>query len=115
MSVENRLRYASDGSGRESFTCGVGGQTVICAVEGVFANRRVGSLARLCTPACRGAAYRRRRAGMVENTPLHHPGRRRRSLTGTDPAAAPPDPASETPTPQTARSATNQSAGRTPP
>jgi hypothetical protein len=39
-----------------------------------------GSLRRFCSPACRQAAYRRRRAGAAEDAPLQRVGGRDRSL-----------------------------------
>ena len=89
MTTKSRLRYASGGPERETFVCEACGQTVVTAVTGVFHNPKVGSPTRFCSPACRQAAYRRRRAGVAENTPLQPRGGRRRSLTRADPHCQP--------------------------
>ncbi len=54
--------------------------------QGLWANPRVGSPRRFCDPACRQAAYRRRRAGVAEDTPRQVTGGRDRRLT--DPSIA---------------------------
>ena len=69
---------------REGFTCASCRCFVVTAVTGVFANPKVGSPARFCSPACRTAAWRRRRASVPEDTPRQHHGGPNRSLTGPD-------------------------------
>jgi hypothetical protein len=69
---------------REGFTCASCRRVVVTAVTGVFANPSVGSPARFCSPACRTAAWRRRRAGVPEDAPRQHHGGPNRSLTDTD-------------------------------
>ncbi len=82
----SRLRDAFPEPVRETFICACCGRTVVTAVIGVFANLDVGSPTRFCSPACRTAAWRRRRAGVPERAPLQRRGGRSRSLT------APPNP-----------------------
>ncbi len=69
---------------REGFTCASCRRVVVTAVTGVFANPNVGSPARFCSPACRTAAWRRRRRGVPEDTPRQHHGGPNRSLTATN-------------------------------
>jgi hypothetical protein len=69
---------------REGFTRASCQRFVVTAVTRVFANPKVGSPARFCSPACRTAAWRRRRAGVPEDAPRQHHGGPNRSLTGTD-------------------------------
>ena len=69
---------------REGFTCASCRRFVVTAVTGVFANPKVGSPARFCSPACRTAAWRRRRIGVPEDTPRQHHGGPNRSLTATN-------------------------------
>ncbi len=78
------MRDASDAPDQSGFTCPVCGRYTTTAIEGLFNNPAVGSPRRFCTPGCRQAAYRRRRAGATETTPLQHRGGRRRSLTRDD-------------------------------
>lgn len=81
-----RMRDASDTPDRDGFTCPVCDRFVTTAIEGLFANPAVGSPQRFCSPGCRQAAYRRRRAGVAENTPLqHHGGRSRQLATNQQP------------------------------
>lgn len=80
MNAENTLRYAS-GSERHGYHCDACGRFVVTAIDGLFRNRPTGSPARFCGPACRQAAYRRRRARTPENAPLQRSGGRRRRLT----------------------------------
>jgi hypothetical protein len=77
--AENLMRYASDPA-RHGYHCAACGRHVLTAIDGLFHNPAVGSPARFCSPACRQAAYRRRRAGAPENTPLQHRGGRTRRL-----------------------------------
>jgi len=63
-----------------SFVCTCCGRTKVTAVEGVFYNPQVGNPQRFCSPACRQAAWRRRRAGVAEDAPLQHRGGRSRRL-----------------------------------
>jgi len=51
---------------RDGFTCPAYGQFIVTAVEGIWTTPTVGSPRRFCTPACRQAAYRWRRAGPPE-------------------------------------------------
>ena len=89
------MRNASPGPRRHTITCQCCGRTIVTAVEELFVNPAVGSPQRFCGAACRQAAWRRRRAGTPENTPLQRRGGRSRSLRtepdthrhDTDPAA----------------------------
>ena len=83
------MRDASDRPARQGFTCACCGRFVVTAVDGLFANPAVGSPRRFCDPACRQAAYRRRRAGAPENTAPPRTGGRNRHLTTTDNKEAP--------------------------
>jgi hypothetical protein len=65
---------------RTSFVCACCGRTITTAVEGLYYNPPVGSKRRFCDPACRQAAWRRRRAGASENIPLQRKGGRSRRL-----------------------------------
>ena len=67
------------GPGRVS-RCQCCGTDNVIAVEGLFANPKPGSPRRFCSPACRQAAYRRRRAGVAETTTLQRSGGRDRNL-----------------------------------
>jgi hypothetical protein len=49
-------------------------------LDGVLWRARSGSLRRFCSPGCRQAAYRRRRAGVAEDVALQVVGGRHRSL-----------------------------------
>lgn len=80
------MRDASEEPGREGFTCSVCGRFITTALEGFWATPKAGSPRRFCDPACRQAAYRRRRAGLPEDSPLQITGGRDRRLTG--PSAA---------------------------
>ena len=79
MTTDNALRDASD-PGRHGYHCAACGRFVVTAVNGLFRNPAVGSPARFCGPACRQAAYRRRRAGATERTPRQLTGGRTRRL-----------------------------------
>ena len=81
------LRYASDPA-RHGYHCAACGHfTAACghftltAIDGLFHNPAVGSPARFCGPACRQAAYRRRKAGAAEDTPRQPKGGRTRHLS----------------------------------
>ena len=78
--VPERLRDASDRPARDVSRCECCGADTVIAVEGVFTNPRPGSPRRFCSPACRQAAYRRRRAGAGEDAPLQRSGGRDRRL-----------------------------------
>jgi hypothetical protein len=65
---------------RYGFTCQSCGQLVVTTVQGLFHNPARGSTQRFCSPACRQAAYRRRRAGVAEHEPRQHTGGRTRAL-----------------------------------
>jgi len=60
--------------------CECCGHSTVTAVEGLFVNPKPGSPRRFCSPACRQAAYRRRRAGVNESTPAQRQGGRNRRL-----------------------------------
>jgi len=83
------MRDASQPPARRGFTCPVCGRFIVTAIEGVWSARSPGSPRRFCDPACRQAAYRRRRAGVTEETPRQTTGGRNRHLT-TDNQEAPP-------------------------
>ena len=74
------MRDASIPPRREGFTCPVCQCRIVTSVEGIFRNRKAGSDRRFCDPACRQAAYRRRRAGAPEDTPRQLKGGRNRAL-----------------------------------
>ena len=74
------MRDASGETVREVSICQCCGTTTVIAVEGLFANPQPGSERRFCSPACRQAAYRRRRAGVAEITPAQRKGGRDRHL-----------------------------------
>ncbi|MFP5318470.1 MAG: hypothetical protein ACLGI2_09250 [Acidimicrobiia bacterium] len=78
------MRDASDRPARATSRCECCGTDTVIAVEGVFANPRPGSPRRFCSPACRQAAYRRRRVGAGEAAPLQRSGGRDRSLRPTE-------------------------------
>jgi hypothetical protein len=78
----------------DGFTCPVCGRFIVTAVVGLYRDISVGSPRRFCDAACRQAAYRRRRAGVAEDTPRQTRGGRDRALTG--------------PTPMTDKEATNE-------
>jgi len=77
------MRDASDGRARDVSICECCGRETIHAVEGLFSNPKPGSTRRFCDPACRQAAYRRRRAGVAETTPIQRQGGRNRRLQPT--------------------------------
>ncbi len=86
--MTSRLRNASEDPQREGFVCACCGRFRVTAIAGLFRNPQVGSAARFCSPACRQAAWRRRRAGVPENTAAQLTGGRRRRLAA-DPALPP--------------------------
>jgi hypothetical protein len=65
---------------RVGFVCLPCGRFVPTSVEGVVLRVGRGSPPRFCSPGCRQAAYRRRRAGVAEDVPLQLGGGRDRSL-----------------------------------
>jgi hypothetical protein len=65
---------------RTSFICACCGRTIVTAIEGLYYNAPVGSKRRFCDPACRQAAWRRRRAGASEDVALQRKGGRSRRL-----------------------------------
>lgn len=73
------MRNAS-GPARHGVTCASCGAFSVTEVEGLFSNPRVGSPQRFCSPACRTAAWRRRRAGVTEDIPRQRTGGRSRRL-----------------------------------
>lgn len=77
------MRDASDRPAREISRCERCGADTVIAVEGLFRNPEPGSPRRFCSPACRQAAYRRRRAGVAETTPAQPTGGRNRNLKQT--------------------------------
>ena len=78
------MRDASDQPTRKVSVCECCGRDTVTAVEGVFRNPQPGSPRRFCSPACRQAAYRRRRAGVTESTPAQRQGGRNRRLNTTN-------------------------------
>jgi len=58
----------------EGFVCACCARFVPTALPGLLRLARRGSPPRFCSPGCRQAAYRRRRAGVGEDTPLQHRG-----------------------------------------
>ena len=74
------MRDASDPPAREGFTCPSCGRFIVTRIEGLFSDRKSGSPPRFCDPACRQAAYRRRRAAVAEKVPAQRSGGRSRSL-----------------------------------
>jgi hypothetical protein len=67
-------------SQRYGFVCAACGRFIVTAVQGLFTRTRAGSPQRFCDHACRQAAYRRRRAGVNEDTPPQRKGGRSRRL-----------------------------------
>jgi hypothetical protein len=78
------MRDASDRPAREVSRCDCCGRQTVTAVDGLFRNPKPGSPRRFCSPACRQAAYRRRRAGVAESTRPQRSGGRDRSLRTTE-------------------------------
>ncbi len=77
------MRDASDRPPRDVSRCQCCGRDTVIAVDGLFRNPQPGSPRRFCSPACRQAAYRRRRAGVAESTRPQRSGGRDRSLRTT--------------------------------
>jgi hypothetical protein len=75
---EDTLRDASPSATEVSPPCG---RFVRTDLDGVLLRSRTGSKPRFCSPGCRQAAYRRRRAGVGEDAPLQHEGGAKRSLS----------------------------------
>ena len=69
---------------RVGFVCPPCGRFIPTEIDGVAWRTRSGSPSRFCSPGCRQAAYRRRRAGVGEGVALQPTGGRRRSLAGGD-------------------------------
>lgn len=85
------MRDASSEPERSGFVCATCGRFIVTGIEGLFRRARVGSSQRFCDHACRQAAYRRRRAGAAEDTPLQqHGGRNRRLVPPDRPSQAHP-------------------------
>lgn len=84
---EGTVRNASEGPRRTEFVCACCRRTVTTAIEGLFYNPPVGSPQRFCSPSWRVAAWRRRRAGVPEATPLQLCGCRSRRLRPEAPAS----------------------------
>jgi hypothetical protein len=82
---KNGRRNASSQPARSELTCACCGKTIITAIEGLYYNPPVGSPQRFCSPACRQAAWRRRRAGVDETAPSQLTGGRSRSLRQQNP------------------------------
>jgi hypothetical protein len=78
--MRNAIPGDPAGPARHGFMCAACGRLIITAVEGLFCNPARGSARRFCTPSCRQAARRRRRAGAAEDAPLQYAGGRARSL-----------------------------------
>jgi hypothetical protein len=78
--MRDALPPSPAGYPRRGFTCQACGRLVVTDIEGLFTNPARGSSQRFCSPACRQAAYRRRRATVAENTPRQHTGGRTRQL-----------------------------------
>jgi hypothetical protein len=85
------MRDASDQPVRHGFTCEACGRFRVTAVEGIFSNPEVGSPNRFCDHACRQAAYRRRKAGVPEGTPLQRQGGRGRHLKAVEEVVVTPE------------------------
>lgn len=81
--ISTGLRDASQAPVREGFQCASCGRFNVTGVAGLFATRRAGSAQRFCDPACRQAAYRRRRARVDEDTPRQPTGGRSRRLNAS--------------------------------
>jgi len=81
--MRDALPPSPDGLARSGFTCQACGQVVVTEVEGLFTVPTRGSSRRFCNPSCRQAAYRRRRAGALENEPRQYTGGRTRRLETT--------------------------------
>ena len=88
LDVEPTLRDAFRGGPQSGspepapvgFICPPCGRFIRTDLDGVVWRARTGSPPRFCSPGCRQAAYRRRRAGVAEGVGLQHGGGRNRSL-----------------------------------
>jgi hypothetical protein len=89
---KNGMRNASAQPARSELTCARCGRRIITAIEGLFYNPPVGSPRRFCSPACRQAAWRRRRAGVDETAPSQLTGGRSRNLRQQNPPNHHPHP-----------------------
>jgi hypothetical protein len=78
------LRDASAEFVREGFHCPSCNRDIVTAVVGLFRNPKSGSPQRFCSPSCRQAAYRRRKAGVPETTPGQFNGGRNRRLNAAE-------------------------------
>jgi hypothetical protein len=76
---------------RRGFVCEVCQRFIVTAIEGLYSWPTVGSPQRFCTPACRQAAYRRRRAEAPEATPLLRKGGRNRRLKALEEVVISPE------------------------
>lgn len=74
------MRDASGRPTRKVSRCECCGADTVIAVDGLFSNPEPGSPRRFCSPTCRQAAYRRRKAGVAETTTPQRTGGRDRSL-----------------------------------
>ena len=81
--MRDALPSTASGLARTGFTCPVCDRQIVTSMQGLFDNPARGSRQRFCSPACRQAAYRRRRAAAPETTPRQPHGGRDRSLTNT--------------------------------
>ena len=81
--MRDALPPTASGLARTGFTCPVCHREIVTSLQGLFDNPTRGSRQRFCSPACRQAAYRRRRAAVPETTPRQPHGGRNRSLTKT--------------------------------
>lgn len=85
------MRDASGPPVRKGFICAACLRFIVTEVEGIFANPAVGSPPRLCGHACQQAAYRRRKAGVPESTPLQRRGGRGRHLRPVEEVVVTPE------------------------
>jgi hypothetical protein len=74
------MRDTFDRPDRCEFFCEPCNRMIATRIDGLFTNPRRGSIQRFCSPSCRQAAYRRRQAGVPENTPAQRNGGRNRQL-----------------------------------
>jgi hypothetical protein len=78
--MRDALPPSRSGLPRYGFTCQACQQVVTTEITGLFTTPNRGSTQRFCSPACRQAAHRRRRAGVTEDQPRQHTGGRTRRL-----------------------------------
>ena len=83
--MRDALPPSRSGLPRYGFTCQACQQVVTTEITGLFTNPHRGSTQRFCSPACRQAAHRRRRAGVAEDQPRQHTGGRTRRLNKDQP------------------------------